>query len=316
MNSWKSDVSVLLIFFNRADRFEQVLNSVKEARPRKLYLYQDGARNETDRNGINACRKLLETINWECEIFTKFQEKNFGCDPSVYYAIKWMFNTEEYGIVLENDVVVNPTFIAFAQEMLERYKNDNRIGMVCAMNHLKIYQDCTDSYFFSMENPIWGWATWKRVVDGWNNDYSFLNDKRNFKLLKNSIMDQSTIKACRKISTVDNYFFEFILWKHKWLNSQLSIIPTKNMTSNIGVGGGISTHYGQSVKLLPKKKQKIMFMKTYEMQFPLKHPNAVVRDYQYEKRVGKIIRPNFFVKCSRGVEKIIRKFLYKIRIIR
>lgn len=311
-----TDVAVLMVFFNRPDRFSKVLNSIKIAKPSKLYLYQDGPRNENDQIGILDCRKLIEKINWNCKIFTNFQEQNYGCDPSVYKAIKWMFESEKYGIIIEDDVVIEPTFICFAKEMLEMYAEDYRIGMVCSMNHIKENRQCADSYFFSMESPIWGWATWKRVVDEWDRDYSFLKDKRSLALIKDSIMDKQTLKFCCNHSKKDNYYFETILWKHKWLNSQLSIIPSKNMTCNIGIGGDKSTHYGESIKLLPRKKQKIMFMEINRMEFPLKHPKVIVRDYAYERKVAKIMRPNIFVKYCRGIEKIIRKLFYKLRLFK
>ena len=117
------------------------------------------------------------------------------------------------------------------------------------------------------------------------------------------------INLCKRYSKIDNYYFETITWKQKWLNNQLSIIPKKNMVSNIGVGGDKSSHYGESVKLLPRRKQQIMFMQTYEMEFPLVHPQNIIRDYSYEKKVGKIMRPCFFIKCCRSIKKIIRKII-------
>ena len=66
----KTDIAVLLLFFNRADTFRQVFEAVKEARPSKLFLYQDGPRGERDMAGIEACRAIVsdENIDWECEV--------------------------------------------------------------------------------------------------------------------------------------------------------------------------------------------------------------------------------------------------------
>ena len=87
----KTDIAVLLLFFNRSDTFQQVFEAVRQARPSKLFLYQDGPRGERDREGIEACREIAsdEHIDWECEVHRMYQEKNYGCDPSEYISQKW-----------------------------------------------------------------------------------------------------------------------------------------------------------------------------------------------------------------------------------
>ena len=44
MHNFKIDLPVLLIFFVRPEPLAKVFEQVKIARPSKLYLYQDGAR--------------------------------------------------------------------------------------------------------------------------------------------------------------------------------------------------------------------------------------------------------------------------------
>ena len=75
------DVSVLILFFNRADVLEKVFAEVKKARPARLFLYQDGPRGERDMPGILACREVVSQVDWQCEVHTMYQEKNYGCDP-------------------------------------------------------------------------------------------------------------------------------------------------------------------------------------------------------------------------------------------
>ena len=64
---WKIDVPVLLIFFARPDVFEKVFESVREARPSTLLLWQDGPREgrPDDIENIEKCRKIVENIDWE-----------------------------------------------------------------------------------------------------------------------------------------------------------------------------------------------------------------------------------------------------------
>jgi hypothetical protein len=115
------DVSVLLLFFNRPETFGKVFEAVRQARPARLFLYQDGARNEHDLPGIEACREIASHIDWECEVHHYYQERNFGCDPSEYISQRWAFSLTEKCIVLEDDAVPALSFFPFCKEMLDRY---------------------------------------------------------------------------------------------------------------------------------------------------------------------------------------------------
>ena len=55
---YKTDVAVLILFFNRPKQLQDVFDEIKIARPSKLFLYQDGPRGEHDMAGIEACRKM------------------------------------------------------------------------------------------------------------------------------------------------------------------------------------------------------------------------------------------------------------------
>ena len=160
------DVPVLILFFNRPQQLSQVFEQVKKARPSRLFLYQDGARNEHDLPGIKACREIVSQIDWECEVERFYQEKNFGCDPSEYISQKWAFSKVDKCIVLEDDDVPSVSFFRFCKEMLDKYEHDTRISMIAGFNPEEISKDIPYDYFFATTFSIWGWASWKRVVDG------------------------------------------------------------------------------------------------------------------------------------------------------
>ena len=146
------DVPVLLIFFNRPETFSKVFEQVKKARPSKLFLYQDGARlnRPADKENVAKCRAIAEEIDWECDVHRLYQEENKGCDPSEFIAIKWAFSMVDACIVLEDDDVPSQSFFPFCKELLEKYKNDERINMICGMNINGITENVTSDYLFSV----------------------------------------------------------------------------------------------------------------------------------------------------------------------
>ena len=173
---FKTDIAVLMLFFNRADTFRQVFEEVRKARPSKLFLYQDGPRGERDMAGIEACRQVVsdENIDWECEVHRNYLTKNQGCDPSGYRSHQWAFSLADKVIVLEDDVVPAQSFFPFCKEMLDKYEHDERITMIAGFNIDEVSPDCNDSYFFTSAFSIWGWASWRRVAERWDPTYSFI----------------------------------------------------------------------------------------------------------------------------------------------
>lgn len=315
---YKIDVPVLLIFFNRPGCFGKVFEQVKQARPSKLFLYQDGARegNEKDAVGVQKCRDIALDIDWECELHTLFQEKNYGCDPSEYIAQKWAFSHVDKCIILEDDDVPSQAFFPFCKELLDRYENDQRINMICGMNNLET-TDSPYSYLFTQTGSIWGWATWKRVIDEWEPHYDVLDDTYHFPKMIDALstIDPSAQKRSgvwfrNKASGVEHY--ETINGLCQYTQHRLNIVPTKNMINNIGNTPEGSTHSVSDLKLIPKGLRRIYTMKRYEIEFPLKHPKYVINDVQFQKDLYRVMGTGYpWVKFYRNVEKALLLLRYE-----
>ena len=118
------NVPVLMVFFIRPEPFRQVFEAVKKARPAQLFLFQDGARenNASDIENRKACQKVLEEIDWECEVKTFYPEFNYGVDSSVYAAIKWAFESADRIIILEDDIVASQSFLTFVKNYWKNIK--------------------------------------------------------------------------------------------------------------------------------------------------------------------------------------------------
>lgn len=314
MKEYLIDVPVLLIFFNRPEKFCKVFDKIKEAKPSKLYLYQDGPRSEKDVELIDKCRRIAMEIDWECEVHKKFQKKNVGCDPSMFLAIKWMFETEKIGIILEDDCVPDVSFFQFCKELLEKYENEERIGMISGSNPMYTYTEKNqNSYIYTNTGAIWGWATWKRVVDSWDEKLSFVGNKEleimlyeNTKFKKNV---DSFLRSAGWHSKSGKQYFESIHGAEMKLNYRLTIVPKNNLVTNIGVGGE-STHSVSDIRLLPKGILPVFQVPTKRMEFPLEHPKYKIPDKIYEKKINRLMGYDLRVRIWRKCEILLRKALY------
>jgi hypothetical protein len=262
----KTDVAVLILFFCRDKQLKQVFEAVKMARPSKLYLYQDGARGPQDERGINACRAIVENenIDWDCEVHRWYRDRNFGCDPSEYLAQKWFFENEEMGIILEDDDVPSQSFFPYCKELLEKYKDDTRVSLISGMNNIGISKEVRDSYFFTKIGGIWGWATWRRFVDTWDAQYSWIDDAEKVNLIKSQlpkkVYERFMYNAKWHRETGKEYY-ETIYAAAQWLNEGYAIVPKYNLITNIGIDADSAHNTTTDMRVLPKGTQKLFYMK-------------------------------------------------------
>ena len=82
------------------------------------------------------------------------------------------------------------------------------------------------------------------------------------------------------------------------------------MVSNIGVGND-STHAKTQLKTMPKETRDLFFMKTYELDFPLKHPMHVYTDFDYRnKLLKKYNRNTIFKRVNYRFRTILLKLIH------
>ncbi|HEV8644096.1 MAG TPA: glycosyltransferase family 2 protein [Burkholderiales bacterium] len=267
---------VLVLAFNRPETTRRVLESLRPVRPGAIFFAVDGPR--ANRQGENeqvaAVRRLIDTVDWDCDVRTLFREKNLGCKTAVSEAITWFFDSIEAGIILEDDCVAHPSFFPFAAELLERYRGDERILMISGDNFQFGLRRSDDSYYFSRYTHIWGWASWRRAWRLYDHRMSRWPELRGQGWLLDLLKDRVAAGYWTRIFD-DTFGERNSSWAYRWtfsawVNDGLTVLPGVNLVSNIGFGG-LATHNrnrGNRLAALPSEA----------MRFPLRHPLDVVRD--------------------------------------
>ena len=306
------DLAVLLVFWARPRLLARCFERIRAARPRRLYLFQDGPPADKERAAAHAaCREFLAgAVDWPCQVFRRFEKTNFGVGHAPVRAIKWMFSHEESGVILEDDILAEPTFFRFAAELLRRYRDDERVGMIAGMNHER--RTRTDaSYLFTRFQSIWGWATWKRVVDAWDESSGWLSDPaacerfQRYSPAEYSYRRQVT-EACVAAGRLE---FEMLAWASFAEKGQLDIVPAVNLVSNVGVGEGTG-HFG-ALREESKGLQKLLYMPTEPMAFPLVHPAEVAEDARYTAMADRALAFGHpWVERYRRIERSARRFWF------
>lgn len=247
MQPYSTKSPVLFIIFNRPETTQKVLESIRSAKPKRLYIAADGPRaDKPDEAAIcEETRKITENIDWDCEVFTLFRDTNLGCKDAVSSAIDWFFSKEEQGIILEDDCLPNADFFYFCDAMLEKYRDDTRIRHIGGSNlqHGKVWGQA--SYYFSNLTHVWGWASWRRVWDDYDKELKNCNEAGAKSKLAELFSEPLIVETWARIfSEVKqgkygtwDYQYALINMFHKGL----SVIPNVNLISNIGFNEG-ATH--------------------------------------------------------------------------
>ena len=197
------------------------------------------------------------------------------------------------GIVLEDDTVPSQTFFWFCQDLLEKYKNDNRIMHINGTNFFWNKIQCSNaSYFFSQYGNIWGWASWRRAwkfYDANIKDWNYLKNNNLKKVFADKNERITRIQQIEQIlnGQLDTWDYQWILYKH--VNSGLSIIPNFNLVKNIGFIQE-STHTKKNEKGIRSN------LPIQDITLPLNHPQYVFSDIEYDAMMKKRIVKNFYKK--------------------
>jgi hypothetical protein len=294
------DTPVLFLTFNRPDTTKQVLEAIRCARPSRIYLASDGPRDSCpgEEEKVLALREyMLGYIDWECEVKTLFREKNLGCKYAVSGAIAWFFKNEEMGIILEDDVLPVHSFFPYCEELLKRYKDDERIFMISGCNLISKRFAPESSYFFSRVTHIWGWAGWRRSWQYYDVEMSPWPDWRDSGKLREFSGGNRIFSHYWK-NIFDNVFLGSIdTWDYQllfacWHRDAYTLLPSKNLTTNIGFGSDATRKWSGVPEYVLESVAE-------DIEFPLVHPEIV--DLRGDKIIWKVIFGikyfNFF-KCQ------------------
>lgn len=231
---------VLFLIFNRPDTTKLVFEQIRLAEPPRLYIAADGPRiNRVDELALcEETRSILNLIDWNCEVKTLFRETNLGCKYAVSSSIDWFFQNEEEGIILEDDCLPNNDFFVFCDRMLEMYRYDSRIRHITGCNLQNGKKWTLETYYFSNNTHVWGWASWRRAWKDYNVELeNYKIDEIEYQLSKifdEQLLIDSWLDIFKRLKQGQINTWDYQLTLTNYFNNGLSLIPNYNLISNIG----------------------------------------------------------------------------------
>lgn len=304
----KLDTPVAFFIFNRPDTTQKVFNEIKKAKPPIMLVVADGARNPGEEEKCRAARAIIEQVDWDCDVRKNYSDKNLGCKGRVSSGLDWVFENVDRCIILEDDCLPHQSFFYFCQELLEKYKNNERIMHITGDNFQSQNASfqCKESYYFSRISHIWGWASWRRA---WKHYDLNIRDWPKIKesgLLRKLFRDDGA--TARWEEKFDAYHEGKIdSWDGQWsfacmANNGLCIVPKVNLISNIGFD--VSATHSSNLR-----RDRFANLPAFPIEFPLIHPNKIEANEQADRFTQEYV---FGAHNYRGVGQRFRRFIRKI----
>ncbi len=276
MDAFQIKTPVSFLVFNRPETTSRVFEEIRRVRPPKLLVVADGPRPDLlgEAEKCDAVRAIIEQVDWPCEVLKNYSDTNLGCKRRVSSGLDWVFEQVPEAIILEDDCLPNPSFFRFCEELLEKYRDDERVMQIGGCNFQDGIKRGDGSYYFSIYSHIWGWASWRRAWKYYDVSISSWRKTIHEKFLYALFTDKKTVKYWEEIldrvqrGEIDTWDYQwvFTVWSH----NGLAILPQRNLISNIGF-----SEEGTHVKDAHSKLSK---MQTFEIN-SITHPEKVSRAY-------------------------------------
>lgn len=306
---YKCKNAVAMIVFNRPDNSDKVFEQVRNVQPPRLYIIADGARNVTEQTLVEKSREIVKKVDWECDVRTIFSDINLGCKKRIITGISKVFDREEKVIILEDDCIPTEEFFVFQDWALDKFEKNERIAVVSGSNLLD-YQ-FAEKYRngFSTYINCWGWGTWKRVWEKYDEFLSIQEVNRDFDMVvSNTDLTNGEKKYWLHIfrhsiytRTVWDFYLQYFFFKNKWR----SVYPAYNLVTNIGFGDD-STHMKNEPEYikrsLPSKAKMQLMSELSECEFNEEYVNKE-RDNQV---LVTLYGYSFFSRCKIFLGNILR----------
>jgi len=295
------NIPVVLIIYHRPDLSRNLINYLRPVKPSNIYVVADGPKDAPDNASCETTRRVIKEIDWPCTVHKVYAKTNMGLHHRVVSGLNHVFKREKWAIILEDDLVIDPSFFRFCEQLLKKYENNDKIISISGNNFQFGKNKIKESYYFSRYVHSWGWATWKRAWDKYDDKLTDWDKLRHsnwlHSLLSSNILALYWGKIFDMVSEgqVDS-------WAYRWTyssfrNNKLTIIPDRNLVSNLGYGAQ-ATH--------TTRKSRVMGMETSKMIFPLKHPNKIQRNKNADHQTDVVVYLNPIIIISLLVKSIVR----------
>lgn len=236
-------IPVLVIAYKRHAELRRCLAYLVTGGIRTVFVAMDGPRSPKEAVECNLAREVISEFSCDFEIRTRFATSNHGCREWVSSSITWFFSLVEFGIVVEEDILLDSRFIEWCKEARHARAMDGRIM------HLNSFFPSTTTSARNVTHltkypTSWGWATWRDAWSRYEDDLSALHAlpfHRRVRLLEAAIGCGWLVALHYTLALQMAHQGKLSSWAYRWAfsiwsNNGVALSPGINLSHNIGFG--------------------------------------------------------------------------------
>jgi len=297
---------IILFAYNRPWHTRQTVEALLKnrlAEASDLFIFSDAPKDEADKINVDEVKKYLKSIKGFKSLKIIERQRNYGLVKSIITGVTEIINIYGKAIVVEDDLITSPYFLEYMNDALNFYNNNESVISISA--YIYPVKARLPETLFLKGADCWGWATWKRGWDLFENDgQKLLNEITNKKLGKEFDYDNSypftEMLKDQIAGKVDS-------WAIKWqasafVKNKLTLYPGKPLVKNIGFDNS-GTHCSDSTKYDTVISQNPVTIKN----IPVRQNRLAVKAI---KKYFNSLRPNIIKRLKIKFNEIKRNFIY------
>jgi acetyltransferase-like isoleucine patch superfamily enzyme len=232
--------AVAIFGYNRPRHLERALMSLSrcgglERLP--IHIFCDGPKGELDRESVAQTCEVADrwAADWRATVHRA--ETNRGLAASITGGVDALLTDFEAVIVIEDDLVLHPSFLDFHIRSLTRYAEEERVMQVTGFRFS--HDDLSGGVGLVPIVSTWGWSTWRRAWRGfqplsaWPVALDDEANRRKFDL--EGVYPYSKMLRDRLAGKNDSWG---ILWYWQVFSADgLVVYPPISLTDNLGFDG-------------------------------------------------------------------------------
>ncbi len=266
-------VPIAIFCYNRPKHLSRMIQSLRQCEEYKkspIFVFADGAVDNTDQHFVENTRKTAKKMLGNKANYY-FSRTNRGLANSIIFGVNKVLKKYDRIIVVEDDLILHKWFLKFMNEALSYYRSNKKVYQVSGYMYNSKNINHKNSVLFLPFITSWGWGTWRnswkcfdKDAKGWK--FLDLDIKKRDRFNLNNTYDFSNMLKLQMLGKINS-------WAIRWYWSVfkkdgLTVFPPVSLVKNEGFDGS-GTHgtgrlsffnFNVNIRVFyPKFQKKVQF---------------------------------------------------------
>ena len=156
---------IALFVYSRLTHTCQTVESLQKnslASQSDLIIFSDAPKTEAQAEAVSQVREFIHQVDGFKSVTIVERKANFGLAKSIIDGVTSIVNEHGRIIVLEDDLITSPHFLAYMNASLDTYQAEEKVMHISGYM-FPIDNENLPETFFLRTSSCWGWATWDRA---------------------------------------------------------------------------------------------------------------------------------------------------------